>query len=101
MRTIYIADDGAQFEDKWECEVYEFCQTLPDLDKIILVDDNGKILNSDSMLLFDEDTYTNTQVIIISSAEAVKSLHKIAEYTGFCEYKDITQPGFWRWGLEV
>lgn len=97
MRTVYIADDGAQFEDKWKCEAYEFYQTLPDLDKITLIDAYDNVLNSDPMAFFDEDTYTKTEVVIINSAEAVKSLHKIAEYTGFCEYKDITQPGFWRW----
>lgn len=24
MRAIYIADDGTQFENKWDCEEYEW-----------------------------------------------------------------------------
>ena len=37
MKTIYIADDGKQFEDEYECINYEFCISHPHLKTIDMV----------------------------------------------------------------
>lgn len=37
MRVIFIADDGTEFDDEWDCKDYEFRKSL-DLDSIELYD---------------------------------------------------------------
>lgn len=42
MRTVYIADDGKQFEDEYECEHHEFKLKHPHLQTIEAYNKDGK-----------------------------------------------------------
>lgn len=91
MRTIYIADDGTQFDNVYECEDYEFQLGHPHLKEICCYDKDGKELPN----LFSQDTYTDVVVITVPSDEAAKELQELAKYTGFCFYEHVTKQGTW------
>lgn len=55
MRTVYIADDGKQFEDEYECEHHEFELKYPHLQTIEAYNKDGEKMTD----LLDEDTYNN------------------------------------------
>lgn len=44
MKTIYIADDGKQFEDEYECKNHEFEILHPNLKTIEFYDSDGLAL---------------------------------------------------------
>ena len=90
MRIVYIADDGTQFDDEWDCRDYEFRKTL-DLCDIEVYDENGLRL----MDVFDEDAYNKAVKVVAKTEKAVSDLHKIVDYTGFVVYGDIDSPGTW------
>ncbi len=91
MRTLYIADDGKQFEDEYECRNYEFCISHPHLKTIELYDRHGKKLTDP----LDDETYFNFTKIIIHSEEELTDLYDAADYTGFTGYYDIKSSGTW------
>ena len=91
MRTLYIADDGKNFEDEYECRNYEFCISHPHLKTIELYDRHGKKLTNP----LDEDTYFNFTKIIIHSEEELTDLYEAADYAGFSGYYDIKDVGTW------
>lgn len=89
MRTVFIADDGTQFDDEWNCKDYEFRKSL-DLDDIELYDKNGARLD-----LLSEDGYNKAVKIIVKTERAASDLNKIAKYTGFTLYEDVNGVGTW------
>lgn len=91
MRTIYIADDGKEFTDEFDCEHYEWVLNHPHIKDIKCYDKDGNALED----LMEEDTYGDCHKLVVSTDEAVKELSDLANYTGFCEYKDITDTGIW------
>lgn len=90
MRVIYIADDGTTFDDEWDCQDYEFRQSLS-LDDIEIYDENGNRFDD----ILSEDAYNNCVKVVVKTDKAVADLHKIVEYTGFVGYDDIDSPGIW------
>lgn len=91
MRTVYIANDGKEFDDEFECEHYEWLQDHSCLNDIKCYDKNGKQLED----IMSDDTYYFAQKIIVPTDECVKELAELAEYTGYCDYSNITEPGLW------
>lgn len=91
MKTLYIADDGKQFEDEYECRNYEFCISHPHLKTIELYDIHGKKLTDP----LDDETYFNFTKIIIHSEEELTDLYEAADYAGFSGYYDIKDVGTW------
>lgn len=91
MRIVYVADDGAEFDDEFECEAYEWKIKHPNLNDITFYDVNNNMLSN----LFDEETYYNTEKIHIPNNLAAKDLLEFAKYTGFCAYSSITSHGIW------
>ena len=91
MRAIYIADDGKEFDDKFECEHYEWLLNHPHLKNIKCYDKDDNKLED----IMEEDTYNNCYKIMVSTDEAVKELGDLAHYTGYCEYSNITETGTW------
>lgn len=91
MRTLYIADDGKQFEDEYECINYEFCISHPHLKTIELYDRNDEKLTNP----LDEDTYFNLTKIVVHSGEELMDLYDAADYAGFSVYYDIKDVGTW------
>lgn len=91
MKTIYIADDGKKFDDKFECEHYEWMLNHAHLKDIKCYDKDGNILED----IMEDDTYNYCQKIIVPTGEAVKELNDLADYTGYCYYSHITEAGTW------
>lgn len=91
MKIIYIADDGSQFDNEFDCMDYEWRLAHPNLKYIDFYDkDNNKLNN-----VLSEETYTSTEKIVVFNANALKDLQELAEYTGFCCYEDINERGIW------
>lgn len=94
MRTIYEAFDGKQFDDEADCENYEWEQEHKDqLSKILFFDENGHVM-FDKM---SEKTYSTVMQIVVHNKEELCALHDLADYTGFCAYENIEEPGTWFW----
>lgn len=91
MKTLYIADDGKQFEDEYECINYEFDILHPHLKTIELYNGNNEKLTDP----LDEDTYSSFTKIIIHSEEELIDLYCAADYAGFTGYYDIKGVGTW------
>ena len=92
MKILYIADDGTQFEDEWECADYEWRLTHPHLKEIKFLNAAGELLLSDPL---KEITYNNAETVIVPNEEALQDLQDMTDYTGFCEYNDINSIGTW------
>ena len=43
MKIIYIADDGKEFDDEFECEHYEWALDRPHIKEIVCYDENGNM----------------------------------------------------------
>lgn len=93
MRTIYIADDGTQFDDEFECEHYEWVLNHSHLKEIICYDEDGNVLED----ILSQDTYETTMKIVVPTDEAAKELREAGRYCGFCAYGDVDSTGTWVW----
>jgi hypothetical protein len=93
MRTIYIADDGTQFDDEYDCQDYEWKLKHPGLKDIIFYDMKDDVLED----IFSQTTYEDTMKIVVSTDEAVKDLYELGRYYGWCAYEDVTEAGTWVW----
>ena len=91
MRIVYIADDGTEFNDEFECRHYEWILNHPNIKDIRLFDKNGNELTD----IFSEDEYDNTERVFVLSKKAAEDLQALAEYTGYCCYGSITDCGEW------
>ena len=96
MRVVYIADDGKEFDDEFECEEYEWILKHPHLKEIKCYDKIGKPLEN----IVSEDTYNRCERIVVPTEECVAELSELADYAGFCDYSDITEPGIWLFDME-
>ena len=97
MRVVYIADDGREFDDKYDCEDYEWKLNHPGLNDILMYDGDGNKLDD----ILSYDTYGSVMKIIIPNEKSLKDLKEFGCYTGFCCYVDINEPGEWVWNYEI
>lgn len=91
MKVIYIADDGKEFDNEDDCEIYEWKLKHMHLNEICFYDKDGNKLYD----AYSEDTYNNAERIVVPNENAVKELQEFARYTGYCCYEDITECGEW------
>jgi len=91
MRVVYIANDGTQFDDGFDCEDYEWKLNHPRIVDIKFYDE----FNNELFDPFSEKTYVETQTIIVPDDETAEQLRDLGYYTGFCCYEDITSAGKW------
>lgn len=91
MRAVYIADDGKQFEDEYECERYEFQMSHPNLKTIEFYDEGGEFIDN----YMDDEGYCACCKVVVHSNEELDDLHEMADYTGNSSYLDITDVGEW------
>lgn len=97
MRVIYIADDGTQFDDEYDCKDYEWRLNHPHIKEV-------RVFNKDGVELTDilsEDTYNHSARIVIDSHEALKDLRDLAGYTGYCAYEWIDKVGEWKFNENI
>ena len=91
MKVIYIADDGKFFDDEFECEDYEWKLNHPYLEDIYFFDKDNNRLSD----IFSDESYGETERVVVLNEKAVKDLHDFVEYTGFCSYESINECGDW------
>ena len=92
MKTIYIADDGTQFDDEYDCKDYEWRLNHTHLAEVHIFNKDGFELED----IFSEDTYNHSAKIVVESREALKDLQDLAAYTGYCQYEDVDKVGEWK-----
>lgn len=98
MRILYIADDGTEFNDEMDCEMYEMRQAHPHCNTIQYFDETGKpiIIGKDVKDAFDDNIYYQAWKVIIHNEDEFKDFCWLREdYCGWCEMEDITGPGIW------
>lgn len=93
MKIVYIANDGTQFDNQYECENYEWELRHPYLNHITIFDKYGNELTD----IFSEKTYSSCDTIIILNEKILKDLQDLAAYTGYCLYSDINKVGVWEY----
>lgn len=91
MRVIYIADDGKEFDDEFDCQNYEWKLNHPHLKDICFYDKDNKVLGN----IFLQETYETTERIVVPNKDALNDLQELANYYGFCCYEDINECGEW------
>ena len=69
MRILYIADDGKEFEDEFECEHYEWMLNHPNLKYIKIYDNRTGELFDDIMT---DDAYNYGDKVVIPTEFALK-----------------------------
>lgn len=92
MKIIYITDDGIQFDNKQDCLDHEWELEHPHLKDVQIFDKNNNKLEN----VFAENTYHNSETIVIPNNEALKDFQAFVEYTGHCAYENINQVGKWK-----
>jgi TATA-box binding protein (TBP) (component of TFIID and TFIIIB) len=93
MRILYVADDGKQFDNEYDCLDYEFGLRIKDSVKhITIFNEDGEVVCTP---IASEDTYDNAEKIVVTSMTGVNILHQISDYTGFSAYESIDSPGIW------
>lgn len=78
MRTVYIAGDGTEFNNKIECESYEQREKLKD-NSIIMLDRNNNLLEN------KEENFEKCFAIRIKNERDLDIVYYMGEYTG-CSY---------------
>ena len=78
-KTIYIAFDGKEFEDEYDCREYELNTKLKDIgDDLLLYDKNGKKIEKiDNQLLAESIDY-----IVVKSEKAYEYFVEQMDYFG-------------------
>ena len=93
MREVFIADDGTEFDDEWDCMEYEWiCEYGPELDKIKFFDCDNKQLVWNK----DDEFYYSLNRVELETEEEFNALHELAKGCGWCAlFESITGPGIW------
>ena len=97
MKVIYIADDGKEFDNEWDCMDYEWKLNHTHLNDIVFYDKDHNELKE----IFLHDIYTITEKVVVPNKEALEDLHEFAEYTGFCCYYSIEDVGVWYFDEDI
>lgn len=91
MKVIYIADDGKEFDNKFDCEDYEWKLAHPYLNDICIYGKYNKKIYD----IFSLDTYNAVKKVVVTNENALSDLKELAEYCGFICYEDIVECGKW------
>lgn len=92
MRVLFIADDGKEFDDEFECEHYEWMLNHPNLKYIKIYDGRtGKLFDD----IMTEEAYCYGNKIEVPTELALKDLHDWAMYSGYCYFYHLTETGTW------
>ena len=96
MKILYQADDGTMFENEWDCEDYEAKINHPCLKNIeFFTKENCIYFINDEKKFFLDDIYDDCWKIIIHNIDEFNDLVWLTDYCGWCEFKQITEPGVW------
>jgi len=103
--TIYVADDGTQFNDLVDCEWYELLAKFPALKEITFYDCYGclmEIHNYDKWYEFDQ-VLQHHDYITIPTENALAALLATDDFFGLpCALKEyVNSTGTWKWRIGV
>lgn len=93
MRTVYIADDGTQFNNEYECETYEFNLTISD-HNLKFYDAGGTLLDYP---ITDSRIYNLSDRVIVPDEQSLDVLRKVSYANGWCEFDYIDSIGVWEY----
>lgn len=97
MKIIYVADDGTQFDNEFECEDYEWQLAYKHINDVYFFDKDQNRLGD----AFSCETYNKADIISVLNKDALQALHELADYTGFLSYLDVTECGIWTFNYDV
>ena len=92
MRTLYIADDGKEFDNEFDCEHHEWMLNHPNLKYIKIYDSRTGELFDDIMT---DDAYNYGDKIVVPTEFALNDLQDWASCSGYCYFNQITDVGTW------
>ena len=92
MRIVYIADDGKEFDNEFECEHYEWILNHPNMKYIKIYDNRTGELFDDIMT---DDAYNYGDKVVVPTESALKDLNAWASCSGYCYFHQITGVGTW------
>lgn len=100
MRTVFVAEDGKEFNNVDECMDYEWMLNHPAIDSVNFYDIKGRLIIPSSY--FSDNLYMCTYKINVPNMNALNALNDLGEYCGFCSFKDdIKGIGTWMWSNET
>lgn len=88
--TIYKANDGTQFDNEFDCELYELNKLIMENPLKIYGDHNKRLKNPAS-----SSTWGDAKRVIINTEKELETMKAIQEWTGY--YYDINSIGTWKW----
>ena len=92
MRVLYIADDGKEFDNEFDCEHHEWMLNHSNLKYIKIYDGRtGELFDN----IMTDEAYEYGDKVIIPTEFALKDLHDWATYSGYCYFHQITEAGTW------
>lgn len=97
MKVVYIADDGKEFDNEFDCEVHEWKLRHPHLQDVRFYDECGNELID----IFSEGSYNKTEKVVIPNDDALKDFQDFAECTGFYCYDSVVDCGEWTFDYDT
>lgn len=105
MKVIYIADDGKEFEDYWECREYEFLLNHPHLKTITFYSKYGvQIFIHEKeyyIMRNDEQFYEDVEYIIIHNENELADFMDFIQKAGYISFQTIDSIGEWKMNYET
>lgn len=105
MKTIYIADDGKEFDDYRECDKYEYLLNRPQLKTIEFYDEHGERIFIDKKeysLAWSKDRfYEVVERIIIHDDNELVTFINFAHNAGYMSFETINSVGKWKMNYET
>lgn len=91
MRVVYIADDGKEFDNEFECEHHEWMLKHQNLKYIKIYNEEDELFED----ILSDDAYNYSRKVIVPTDLAAKELQDWAVYSGYCYFEHITESGIW------
>ena len=100
-KTLYVTDDGTQFENKFDAMDYCTWQKIKVLStRVIFYDRHFNKLPFVRAELGHDGFYGKVWFVDVHAKDEVRALHELSEYTGWCGFSDIDGVGMWKWNEE-
>lgn len=100
MRTVYIADDGKEFDNYSDCEDYEIKLKLTGISFFRYHNDAYEEITN---WKYPDDIYENADRIIIPNDNLAKAIREVGEQCGYLAWRDseINSSGVWEYIPEI
>ena len=95
MKCIYVAEDGIEFDNEYDCEMYEGELLHPDILNIEFYNECGELYKIQHHNIYDDNIYNACEKIDVHNDKEVNDLRWLAEMCGWCEFEQIESVGIW------